>query len=337
MTDHPGIHSNKLALDIGLSCLVSAGLITGLLALTRSSIEWLSDLSEGTLVSLVMFVPALALALLERIAPAAPHKSTREWLLNLKISLLSVFTRQAAIVLSLFIAAALASHSGIGWIDLRFASGRGMTALIAASLLALLLSDFLYYWWHRWQHKSPILWQQHKLHHMDESVNVTTNYRTDWLEQLPVVVLPAVVLVILFKLDPVVGVAGIIRGVVVNLWAVFFHANLRLSLGWASVIVGNPQVHRIHHSRLLQHRDRNFASLFPIWDYLFGTYYHPARDEFPPTGVDTEPEVVTLAEAVTLSFRGWRDLFRGWLAKRNSARSYYEARAIQSRSTARQD
>jgi hypothetical protein len=36
---------------------------------------------------------------------------------------------------------------------------------------------------------------------------------------------------------------------------------------------------------------KNFVAFFPIWDILFGTYYHPARDEFPPTGVEGEKEI----------------------------------------------
>ncbi|PCK78907.1 sterol desaturase family protein, partial [Rhizobium sophoriradicis] len=29
----------------------------------------------------------------------------------------------------------------------------------------------------------------------------------------------------------------------------------------------------IHHSRVREHHDKNFANYFPIWDHLFGTYY----------------------------------------------------------------
>ena len=56
----------------------------------------------------------------------------------------------------------------------------------------------------------------------------------------------------------------------------FFHSlELRIQLGRWSWVAGAPQVHRIHHSRLPQHADKNFAAYFPIWDVLFGTYWHP--------------------------------------------------------------
>ena len=37
-----------------------------------------------------------------------------------------------------------------------------------------------------------------------------------------------------------------------------------------------------------QHKDRNFAAFFPIWDILFRTFYFPKRDEFPDTGIVDE-------------------------------------------------
>ena len=35
----------------------------------------------------------------------------------------------------------------------------------------------------------------------------------------------------------------------------------------------------------MQHRDKNFAGLLPLWDILFGTYYQPAPGEYPQTGI----------------------------------------------------
>ena len=92
-------------------------------------------------------------------------------------------------------------------------------------------------------------------------------------------------------------------------WTFFIHANLRLELGPFSWILAGPQVHRIHHSKMLQHFDQNFAAFFPIWDVLFHTYHHPQRGEFPPTGVRDERDVDRLVEAVLLPFREWRKMF----------------------------
>ena len=94
------------------------------------------------------------------------------------------------------------------------------------------------------------------------------------------------------------------------------HSNFRLQYGKASVLFISPQTHRIHHSRLPQHLDKNFCAHWPIWDILFGTYFAPARDEFPPTGVDGEREIQSLGEALIFTPREWLKLFFAWRSRR---------------------
>jgi hypothetical protein len=86
---------------------------------------------------------------------------------------------------------------------------------------------------------------------------------------------------------------------------IFSHANLRLSLGPLESLVCGPQVHRIHHSRLPAHRDRNFAQYFPFLDRLFGTYHAPAAGEFPPTGVPGLASDAPIGTALMRPFRIW--------------------------------
>lgn len=92
------------------------------------------------------------------------------------------------------------------------------------------------------------------------------------------------------RLQPTVG---ILIGVV----GMFIHWNTILSLGWLTGVVVGPQYHRIHHSLVPAHIDKNFSVLFSFWDRLFGTQSMPVGNEYPPTGV---PEVV--------SPNGWRQL-----------------------------
>lgn len=96
------------------------------------------------------------------------------------------------------------------------------------------------------------------------------------------------------------------------------HANIRLQIGKASLFWCTPQVHRIHHSRLPQHRDKNFAFILPLWDVLFGTYYAPKRDEFPPTGVEGEGDIHSFWESQIFTQREWWTMFRDWRRRRAS-------------------
>jgi len=250
------------------------------------------------------------------LTPVVPRKSLRTWLMHYQLNMLLGVSFAVAGAISAMAISALSHHFHLGIIDLRFAAGHGAWAVVGVFMLSTLICDFFYYWYHRSLHTFPVLWQIHKLHHMDPQMDVVTVGRQNWIEgfthTLFAITLPA----LLFKLDQVnffdAGVTGATIGIVASCWGPFFHANVKLHLGKAAVLLQAPQLHRIHHSRLPQHQDKNFVNYFPIWDLLFGTYYRPARDEYPPTGVEGEKEVDSLLEAELLTLREWRRMFRGW-------------------------
>lgn len=173
-------------------------------------------------------------------------------------------------------------------------------ALVGANLLAI---DVLFYWYHRAQHRFDFLWAIHELHHADAELNATTSYRTYWLE------MPVQSMLILTPTTLVFGGLGPAHGFAVLVGSLFFllfaHANLRLRLGPLTGWLVGPQVHRIHHSRLPGHRDRNFAQYFAFLDRLFGTWRPPARDEFPPTGAEGLPTDASLGRVLLRPFRIW--------------------------------
>jgi sterol desaturase/sphingolipid hydroxylase (fatty acid hydroxylase superfamily) len=57
------------------------------------------------------------------------------------------------------------------------------------------------------------------------------------------------------------------------LQSAFLHANLRVSLGRFRGLYATPDFHRWHHSDFPEARDRNFVSIFPWIDRLFGTEF----------------------------------------------------------------
>jgi sterol desaturase/sphingolipid hydroxylase (fatty acid hydroxylase superfamily) len=245
----------------------------------------------------------MVFAVLERLFPAVERKAVKEWGFNLSVSVLYMTVGAIAAVVGSFIGEKLRAGVHGGLINLKIGKTGSIARDLAATLLSLLIFDFFYYWWHRSEHRFPELWAIHKLHHMDPGINVSTNLRHHWLEdvgRIPMITIP---MAMLFDLSPAAGGA---IGFAFSAWTFFIHANLKLSLGWLSWLVDGPQLHRIHHSKLPEHFDRNFAAFFPIWDVIFGTYYHPRRGEFPATGVSDEPPVTTLRDAAWLPFRTWR-------------------------------
>lgn len=170
------------------------------------------------------------------------------------------------------------------------------------------VQDLLFYVYHRAQHKIGFLWPLHELHHTDQALNTTTSFRTHWLESPLQSILLTVPAGLLIGFDTR---AALILPVFYTLWLLFAHANLRIDMGFLTPIVCGPQLHRIHHSNLTEHHNKNFAQFFPCIDILFGTYYRPARNEFPTTGIPKRKKPATLGEITLGPLQAWPALLGG--------------------------
>jgi len=146
--------------------------------------------------------------------------------------------------------------------------------LLVRGAIAIILGDLAMYWGHRWQHRSPLLWRFHAIHHSSETLDFVAAHREHPLDGLYTQVwmnLPAVVLGVSFE-----GLLGLVafRG----LWATFIHSNVSIPLGPFALLFGSPQHHHLHHLR--GREVGNYANLAPWLDLLFGTHVsagEPAR------------------------------------------------------------
>jgi sterol desaturase/sphingolipid hydroxylase (fatty acid hydroxylase superfamily) len=197
--------------------------------------------------------------------------------------------------------AAAAKPLGVGWIDLDVFSTGTLSGQVGAAIVFVIILDFFYYWWHRAQHVVNWLWDQHSVHHSDTALNVSTNMRHHWSEFIFQGFMIGFPMMVLFKLTPL---NMWIISTVVSAWTWFIHMNIRLHLGPLSWIIVGPQTHRIHHSILPEHGDKNFAAYTPIWDVLFGTYHAPAPHEYPATGIQGV-RIDTAFEASIYPFKRW--------------------------------
>jgi sterol desaturase/sphingolipid hydroxylase (fatty acid hydroxylase superfamily) len=161
--------------------------------------------------------------------------------------------------------------------------------------------DFWQYWLHRWQHRIPWLWETHKFHHSDTALNATTQSRHHILHLALANVFYLPVLVIFNTQAP----HYVALFVMFRLWGFVNHANLRIDIGPLTPVVSGPQWHRIHHSILEEHRDKNFATFFPFIDKLFGTYYRPRKNEYPPSGLQAGGMSRPVREATFEPFLAW--------------------------------
>ncbi len=130
--------------------------------------------------------------------------------------------------------------------------------------------DFISYWVHRGRHAFGWWWEFHKHHHSATEFNAITQARTHPLDGVATA-LSTVVLVHL--LGGTMGESLFVL-VVFGVHAGLTHSMLPWRWGWfGRYVLYSPMGHRIHHSALPEHKDKNFGFIFPVWDWMFGTYY----------------------------------------------------------------
>ncbi|MCE9531374.1 MAG: sterol desaturase family protein [Planctomycetes bacterium] len=140
------------------------------------------------------------------------------------------------------------------------------------ALEALLVADFVGYWMHRWFHVTW-LWRFHAVHHSPRLLDWLSAYRMHPLNDAMSRVAQTLPL-LLVGLSPRVLISFIPFIVV---YVVFLHANIRWTFGPLRFVLASPTFHRWHHTSEQEGIDRNYATIFPFWDLLFGTFYMPNR------------------------------------------------------------
>jgi sterol desaturase/sphingolipid hydroxylase (fatty acid hydroxylase superfamily) len=250
---------------------------------------------------------ALVLALstgflvLERLLPAEKGQPFRSWLFNVAYApfiLAIIFMLGPVLTVS---SRFVAEWTGGGLLPAFGAAGSSVPAQIGFALSYAIGFDLWQYAMHRLQHRSKWLWETHRFHHDDTALNASTQTRVHPTSYLLSVVFHLPV-VLLFGLRAPHAIAVFLM---FTLWGFINHTNLRVGLGPLTPVIAGPQWHRIHHSVLKEHRDKNFAVLFPFIDMLFGTYYRPRPGEYPPTGVGGT-QLRPIEAATVAPFRAWR-------------------------------
>ncbi|KAM3111815.1 sterol desaturase family protein [Phormidesmis sp. 146-33] len=215
---------------------------------------------------------------IEQIRPAERHQPLRHIWFNLRWYVLysAISLSLGAIGLKMIVA----HLQQLDTPHLSIPAPHNSVELLLVALFYFLLTDFFYYWFHRLQH-TTFLWEQHKFHHSEVSLNVTSTQRVHWLEDPLVVLFVAVPINLLFRFEGIeIGILAFIE----LLWLQFIHLNLRLELGMFTGVVVGPQHHRVHHSFAPQHINRNYAVFFPVLDIIFGAYSRPFKGEFHQPG-----------------------------------------------------
>jgi|SRR5690606_14585993 len=136
--------------------------------------------------------------------------------------------------------------------------------------LDLLVLDLWIYAWHRANHRIPLLWRFHQVHHLDQQLDSTSALRFHVGEVLLSALARAPVILILDI--PLASV--VVFEVLVTMAAIFHHANVRLPPtleATLSRVIITPQLHWVHHRARRRDTDSNYGTLLSGWDLLFAS------------------------------------------------------------------
>ncbi|MDP4261402.1 MAG: sterol desaturase family protein [Bacteroidota bacterium] len=131
----------------------------------------------------------------------------------------------------------------------------------------VLVSDFIFYWFHRLSHTVNFLWAIHIVHHQSREFNLTVSLRQPWLHKIAVfsfyLVIP------FFGISPAIMVLAFAFQTFYQFW---LHTRFIGKLGILENVLVTPSHHRVHHGANDIYLDKNYGNTLIIWDKLFGTF-----------------------------------------------------------------
>ncbi len=169
-----------------------------------------------------------------------------------------------------------------GWIGLdKVHEWVSQLPFIAGLFLAFFTTDLFQYWAHRIFHNHVYLWRFHSVHHSTQNMDWLAGSRTHFMDIFFTRAMTFVPLYVLGFSQEVFNAYIIF----IAIHAVLIHSNTRINFGPIKYIFTTPQYHHWHHCIESEHYGKNFASIFPFIDWIFGTYYLPGKEWPKGTGV----------------------------------------------------
>ena len=138
---------------------------------------------------------------------------------------------------------------------------------VIEGIIAFLLMDLAFYYWHLANHKIPVLWRFHNVHHIDPDLDVSTSFRFHFGE----IALSSVFRIVQISIIGITPAAFLIYEICFTANTIFQHSNIKLPISFERIlnkIIVTPRMHAIHHSQFRAETDSNYSTVFSWWDRL---------------------------------------------------------------------
>jgi len=178
------------------------------------------------------------------------------------------------LALALYAICESAEQHGFGlmrWIAGPLAQGQTALPVWLQWILVLIVFDFWMYVWHVINHKIPLLWRLHSVHHTDEELDASSALRFHTGEiLLSSTARLAVAPLLGMSIEQLLVYEIILQPVIL-----FHHSNVRVPSHIDRIlrcVIVTPWMHWVHHSEYQPETDSNYASVLSIWDRVFRTF-----------------------------------------------------------------
>ena len=139
-------------------------------------------------------------------------------------------------------------------------------------IIGFLLLDLTFYYWHLANHRIPLLWRFHNVHHIDPDLDVSTSFRFHFIE---------IAYSSVFRVFQVliIGAAPLTYTIYESAFTagtMLHHSNIRLPLKLERCLnkaIVTPRMHGIHHGAVRDETNSNYSVIFSWWDRLHGTLF----------------------------------------------------------------
>ena len=161
--------------------------------------------------------------------------------------------------------------------------------LILQFFFHLIVYDMFLYFWHRANHEVPFLWRFHHVHHLDETLDVSSGVRFHPGE----VILSCVVRCAIIVAFNISLVNLVIIEAIVLISSAFHHSNIQIPKkieNILSYIIVTPSIHWVHHHKRQKETDANYCTIFSVWDLVFRTKSNFKRYLGMPIGVENDQD-----------------------------------------------
>lgn len=161
---------------------------------------------------------------------------------------------------------------------------RGITDLTGfwtQFVISLLACELSFYWYHRCSHLIPFFWRFHAVHHGAKRVYWLNSGRFHPIGAfsgcifyfLPIALLnpQKEISVMIISLS---AVSGFLE-----------HVNIDFKAGILNYIFNSAELHRWHHSKVIDESNKNYGKVLSVWDLVFGSFFMPKNRHVSEVGI----------------------------------------------------